>query len=392
MTAKEMHSDHRGEAIYTAELDVHFPMLTVGDTLTFAARARQPRQLPPGVDRKHFVNHLRDVIMAVFGISHTVDTAVGSDLVRGVSGGERKRVTICEVALAGAPLHCWDNSTRGLDSANAIEFCRALRLETEIFKSTACVSLYQAPQSAYDVFDKVTVLYEGRQIFFGRADEAKQYFIDLGFECPPRQTTPDFLTSMTSPSERIVRFGFESKVPRTPDDFAAAWQSSTQYTALQADIEQYKIDHAINGPDATAFRASKHAQQAKGQRRKSPYILTYPQQIQLCLWRGWKRLKGDPSITLFSLTARSIIAVIVGSLFYNLGETSSTFFTRGALLFYSCMLNAFSSAMEVCYHPPNCWQHQSNSNRSGPCLRNGQLSRSTADMHSTILLPRVWRP
>ena len=48
MTAKEMHSHHRGEAIYTAEVDVHFPQLTVGDTLTFAARARQPRSLPGG--------------------------------------------------------------------------------------------------------------------------------------------------------------------------------------------------------------------------------------------------------------------------------------------------------------------------------------------------------
>jgi len=388
MTAKEMNSHHRGETLYTAELDVHFPMLTVGDTLTFAARARQPRQLPSGVDRTYFVNHLRDVIMAVFGISHTVDTMVGGDMVRGISGGERKRVTICEAALSGASLHCWDNSTRGLDSANAIEFCRALRLGTELFKSTACVSLYQAPQSAYDVFDKAMVLYEGHQIFFGRADEAKQYFIDLGFKCPSRQTTPDFLTSMTSPSERIVRFGFEAKVPRTSEDFAAAWRNSAQYTALNADIEQYKIDHAINGPDAAAFRASKHAQQAKGQRNKSPYILTYPQQIQLCLWRGWKRLTGDPSVTVFALTAHSIIAVIVGSLFYNLGETSSTFFTRGALLFYSCVLNAFSSAMEVCYSPTHSLQHESNIIRLELCSRNDQSLRSTADMLSTILLPK----
>ena len=185
-----MHSNHRGEAIYTAEVDVHFPMLTVGDTLTFAARARQPRQLPQGLNKNDFAAHLRDVVMAMFGISHTVNTRVGNEYVRGVSGGERKRVTISEAALSGAPLQCWDNSTRGLDSANAIEFCRTLRLQTELFSSTACVSIYQAPQSAYDLFDKAVVLYEGRQIFFGRADAAKQYFINLGFECPPRQTTP----------------------------------------------------------------------------------------------------------------------------------------------------------------------------------------------------------
>ena len=89
--------------------------------------------------------------MAVFGISHTINTRVGNDFLRGVSGGERKRVTIAEAALSGAPLQCWDNSTRGLDSANAIEFCKTLRSSTDLVGSTACVAIYQAPQSAYDV-------------------------------------------------------------------------------------------------------------------------------------------------------------------------------------------------------------------------------------------------
>ncbi|KAF4122746.1 ABC-type branched-chain amino acid transport system, ATPase component [Geosmithia morbida] len=347
ISAKEMHSHHRGEAIYTAEVDVHFPQLSVGDTLTFAARARQPRHLPEGLNRNAFADHLRDVVMAMYGISHTANTKVGNEYIRGVSGGERKRVTISEASLSGAPLQCWDNSTRGLDSANAIEFCRTLRLGTELFNNTACVSIYQAPQSAYDLFDKAVVLYEGRQIFFGRADEARQYFINLGFECPARQTTPDFLTSMTSSLERIVRPGFEGRAPRTPDEFARAWKESAEYKALQAEIEEYKQSHPINGPDAEAFRASKHAQQAKGQRPKSPFTLSYAQQVQLCLWRGWKRLVGDPSLTLGALIGNVVTALIVGSVFFNLPNLSSAFFQRGALLFFACLMNAFSSALEI---------------------------------------------
>jgi ATP-binding cassette subfamily G (WHITE) protein 2 (PDR) len=184
-----MHNDFRGEAIYTAEVDVHFPMLIVKDTLTFASRARVPRNPPGGVSKKAFADHLRDVVMAMFGISHTANTRVGNEFIRGVSGGERKRVTIAEAALSGAPLQCWDNSTRGLDSANAIEFCKTLRVSTDILGATACVSIYQSPQSAFDCFDKAIVLYEGRQIFFGKITEARQYFVDLGFYCPERQTT-----------------------------------------------------------------------------------------------------------------------------------------------------------------------------------------------------------
>ncbi len=101
------------------------------------------------------------VVMAMFGIGHTVNTHVGNDFIRGVSGGERKRVTIAEATLSFAPLQTWDNSTRGLDSANAVEFCKTLRTQCDVFGTSACVAIYQAPQAAYDTFDKVTVLYEG---------------------------------------------------------------------------------------------------------------------------------------------------------------------------------------------------------------------------------------
>lgn len=350
VSSEEMHRQHRGECIYTAEVDVHFPMLTVGDTLTFAARARAPREIPAGVPKHVFTNHLRDVVMAMFGISHTINTRVGNEYVRGVSGGERKRVTISEATLSGAPLQCWDNSTRGLDSANAIEFCKTLRLQSETYGSTACVSIYQAPQSAYDLFDKATVLYEGRQIFFGPAGEAKQYFVDLGFECPARQTTPDFLTSMTSPLERIIRPGFEDKAPRTPDEFAAVWKKSAAYARLQSEIEEYKVAHPFGGVDAEKFRAHKRAQQSKSTRAKSPFTLDYWQQVQLCLWRGFKRLSGDPSLTISQLFGNTIMALIISSVFYNLQMTTGSFFQRGALLFFACLMNAFSSALEVCRH------------------------------------------
>lgn len=347
VSAEEMHSHHKGEAIYTAEVDVHFPMLPVGETLTFASRARCPRTLPPGVTSKQFCDHMRDVVMAMYGISHTVNTRVGNEYVRGVSGGERKRVTIAEATLSTAPFQCWDNSTRGLDSANAIEFCKTLRLQSELFGQTCAVSIYQAPQSAYDLFDKALVLYEGRQIFFGRADKARDYFVNLGFECPARQTTPDFLTSMTAPSERVVRPGWEGRAPRTPDDFAACWKASAEYKALKEEIEAYKAEHELNGVDAQNFRNHKASTQAAGQRIKSPYTLSYAQQVKLCLWRGFKRLRGDPSLTVFQLLANSSTALIISSLFYNMQPTTSSFYSRAAVLFVAILANAFSSALEI---------------------------------------------
>lgn len=344
---KDMHKYFRGEAIYTAEVDVHFPNMSVGDTLYFASRARAPQMIPGNVSPDQWATHMRDVVMATFGISHTINTKVGNDFIRGVSGGERKRVSIAEAALSGAPLQAWDNSTRGLDSANAIEFCKTVRLSAELAGTAAMVAIYQAPQAAYDQFDKAIVLYEGRQIFFGRTNEARGYFERIGFVCPDRQTTADFLTSMTSAQERVVREGWESKVPRTPDEFAQVWKNSPERAELMKQIDSYDKRFAFKGEAYQQFVDSRKAQQAKGQRIKSPYTLSYTQQVKLCLWRGFRRLLGDPELTLTQLFGNFAMALILGSVFFNLQPTTDSFFQRGAVLFFAILINAFGSALEI---------------------------------------------
>ena len=137
-----------------------------------------------------------------------------------------------------------------------------MRHQAEYTGSTALVAIYQASQSAYDLFDKVIVLYEGRQIYFGSAQDAKAFFVDMGFECPERQTTGDFLTSLTNPAERIVRKGWERRVPRTPDEFAARWKESQARQAVHTDIEQYTAEYPIGGSHLDDFRRSRKSQQS----------------------------------------------------------------------------------------------------------------------------------
>ncbi|GMG28766.1 unnamed protein product [[Candida] boidinii] len=101
--------------------------------------------------------------------------------------------------------YAFDNATRGLDASTALEFIETLRAATNITKSTSMVTIYQAGEGIYELFDKVTVLYSGRQIYFGPISEAKQFFIDMGFQCPSRQTTSEFLTSITDPNGRTAK-------------------------------------------------------------------------------------------------------------------------------------------------------------------------------------------
>ncbi|GKZ32827.1 hypothetical protein AbraIFM66950_002460 [Aspergillus brasiliensis] len=257
-----MHQKFRGDVTYQAETDVHFPHLTVGQTLQYAALARTPHNRLPGVSREIYATHLRDVVMAIFGISHTANTKVGDDFIRGVSGGERKRVSIAELALTQSCIQCWDNSTRGLDSATALEFVRTVRLSVDVAGTAAVVALYQASQQAYEVFDKVALLYEGRQIYFGPVDQAKPYFTELGYHCPERQTTADFLTSLTNPVERLVRPGYEARVPRTPGDFAKCWEQSALRAELLGEISVFEREYPIGGSMVERFEKSRNAERS----------------------------------------------------------------------------------------------------------------------------------
>jgi len=258
-----MAKEFKGETVYNQEVDRHFPHLTVGQTLEFASYVRTPRIRVRDISRKENARYLTLVVMAIFGLSHTYNTKVGNDYVRGVSGGERKRVSIAEMTLSGTPLACWDNSTRGLDAATALEFVKALRMSTELLGACHLVAIYQASQTIYDLFDKTIVLYEGPEIYYGPTGAAQAYFEQMGWYCPPRQTTADFLIAVTSDRERRARPGYERRVPRTPDEFKAYWQSSQEYASLQKEIKDYEASYPDGGRAVVEFRELRKDMQSK---------------------------------------------------------------------------------------------------------------------------------
>ena len=202
----------RHQIVMNTEDDLHFPTLKVGETLDFASSSKLPGTRPEHLQqRKAYTSDKKESILNSLSIAHTSDTVVGDEYLRGVSGGERKRVSLAEVLASTAPVQCWDNSTRGLDASNALDFAKVLRKSAHEEQKTVVATLYQAGNGIYNQFDKVTVLVDGRQIYYGPTSEAKSYFEDLGFICTG--STPDFLTSISVPTERQITPGFEGRVP-----------------------------------------------------------------------------------------------------------------------------------------------------------------------------------
>ncbi|CAK9439082.1 uncharacterized protein LODBEIA_P33060 [Lodderomyces beijingensis] len=346
LSSEDITKNFRGEVIYSAETDVHFPHLLVGDTLEIAAALRTPHNRAPGVDREAYAKHLASAYMAMYGLSHTRHTKVGNDFVRGVSGGERKRVSIAEVSLSRANIQCWDNATRGLDAATALEFIRALKTSATVLETTPVIAIYQCSKDAYDLFNKVCVLYDGYQIYFGPADKAREYFVDMGYECVERQTTADFLTAVTNPAERVVRAGFEHKVPKSAVEFEAYWKRSAEYAALVAEIDQHFID-CEKMKTKQLFHDSHSAKQANRMKSSSSYTVSFPMQIKYVMRRNLLLLKGDPSIVIAATVIQLVMALVLSSIFYNQDETTTSLYYRGAALFFAVLFNSLNCLLEI---------------------------------------------
>jgi len=123
--------------------DIHIPTLTVGQTLDFALSTKTPgpQGRLPGLSRSHFNASVKDMLLRMLNITHTENTLVGDSFVRGVSGGERKRVSIAEMMTTRARVQCWDNTSRGLDASTALDFVRSLRIMTDVLGQTTFATM-----------------------------------------------------------------------------------------------------------------------------------------------------------------------------------------------------------------------------------------------------------
>ncbi|KAI4110064.1 MAG: hypothetical protein L6R37_000197 [Teloschistes peruensis] len=273
----------RGEYIYVPESDIHFPHLTVAQTLMFASQAR-------------------------------------------LSSKAKFRHDCLSVATESM-----ENTVKALGLS--------LRTSAEDHQTIAIATLYQASEDTYNCFDKVILFYEGREVFFGSTDAAKVYFTRLGFVCPDRSTTADFLCSITNPLERVVQEEGEDKAPRTVTDFAERWGHSPEKAKLVADIQSYeqRVVSDQMGP--------RHLQSSP-QRSQTPYKATFSKQVRLCLTRGMQRLSQDLAPPISGIIGNVIISTILGSMFYNLPDDTSSFFGRGVLLFFTILTNTLLASFE----------------------------------------------
>lgn len=276
-----------------------------------------------------------DALFQMLNIPHTRSTLVGDEFVRGVSGGERKRVSIAEMLATRAPVQCWDNSTRGLDASTALDVVKALRAMTDVLGYTNFVSLYQAGEGIYELFDKVMVLDQGHQIYYGPASEARNYFESLGFKSMPRQSTADYLTGCTDPSERqYVPGRSPTDVLFSPQGLERSFRASSFHQRSISSIEKCKTRHRSDNavPETTPRKEN---------------MLGIRGQVWALTHRQFKMRLQDRFQLFTSMTLSTVLAIVLGAAYLDLPQTAAGGFTRGSVIFASTLSAALDAFGEI---------------------------------------------
>lgn len=345
MSAQEA-KQYRGQIIMNTEEEIFFPTLSVGDTIDFAARMKVPYHLPPGIKTaEEYAQFNKDFLLRSVGISHTASTKVGDAFIRGVSGGERKRVSILECLTTRASVFCWDNSTRGLDASTALEWIKAIRVMTDVLGLTTIVTLYQAGNGIYEHFDKVLVLDGGKQTYYGPESEAVPFIEGLGFMRDDGSNRGDFLTGVTVPTERIIAPGYENKFPRTAEEIRAAYDRSSIKPRMLAECTYPESEEAAE--NTAVFKEMVAWEKHKGVSKNSPVTTDFFSQVKASVTRQYQIMWGDKSTLIMKQAATLVQALIGGSLFYNAPATSTGLFLKGGALFFSILYNALIALSEV---------------------------------------------
>lgn len=347
--SKDMRSNFRGDIVFCSEDDIHFPSLNVEQTLHVSSICREAKNRTETSPQKRddFYEDLVLNIADMLHIQNTLGTRIGNEQVKGVSGGEKRRVTIAEYLSTRPRLSCWDNITRGLDSSTALRVIQTLRQLTDASRITTIVSIYQISENIYNLFDKVMVLYEGRMIYHGSREKARDYFLQMGYQLvSAKQTTPDFICSVTDPSTRSYSGSSVALfTPRTPYEFSEYFSSS----ALgHINHDAVKTFLSSNYNNRGSYELSVKAEKSPWVWKRSPYLINVWTQARLLVRRRADILRGSWITLLNQAIVLVSMAVVLGIAFVNL-ETSSTSlsFSRESAIFMPISIIATLDITEV---------------------------------------------
>ncbi|KAM7155346.1 broad substrate specificity ATP-binding cassette transporter ABCG2 isoform 6-T6 [Molossus nigricans] len=324
---------------YVVQDDVVMGTLTVRENLQFSAALRLPSTMT-----NHEKNERINTIIQELGLAKVADSKVGTQFIRGVSGGERKRTSIGMELITDPSILFLDEPTTGLDSSTANAVLSLLKRMSKQGR-TIIFSIHQPRYSIFKLFDSLTLLASGRLMFHGPAQEALGYFASAGHHCEPYNNPADFFLDVINGDSSAVVLNREdedgeAKKTEEPlkrdkpliEKLAEFYVNSNFFTETK--VELNRLSGVQTKKKSTGFK-------------ESTYATSFCHQLRWISKRSFKNLLGNPQASIAQIIITVVLGLVIGAIFYGLTNDPTGIQNRAGVLFFLTTNQCFSSVSSV---------------------------------------------
>ncbi|XWS75284.1 hypothetical protein CRYUN_Cryun01aG0073100 [Craigia yunnanensis] len=334
---------------YISQHDLHHGEMTVRETLDFSGRclgvgtryellaelSRREKQagIKPDPEIDAFMKAtamagqktslVTDYVLKILGLDICSDIMVGDEMRRGISGGQKKRVTTGEMLVGPAKALFMDEISTGLDSSTTFQIVRFMKQMVHIMDVTMIISLLQPAPETYDLFDDIILLSEGKIVYQGPRENVLEFFESVGFKCPERKGVADFLQEVTSRKDQQQYWCRKSE--------------PYQYISVPEFVEHFSSFHIGQKLDDELRIPYDKSRTHPAALVKEKYGISNWELFKACFAREWLLMKRNSFVYIFKTTQITIMSVIAFTVFFRTkmkaGHISNGVKFYGALFF-----------------------------------------------------------
>uniref|UniRef100_A0A5B6ZC68 Putative ABC-2 type transporter family protein isoform 1 n=1 Tax=Davidia involucrata TaxID=16924 RepID=A0A5B6ZC68_DAVIN len=325
-----------GFSAYVTQEDVLLGTLTVKETITYSANLRLPSKMT-----KDEVNGIVEGTIMEMGLQDCADRLIGNWHLRGISGGEKKRLSIALEILTRPQLLFLDEPTSGLDSASAFFVVQTLRNIAHDGR-TIISSIHQPSSEVFTLFDDLFLLSGGETVYFGEAKMAVEFFADAGFPCPSRRNPSDhFLRCINSDFDNVT---------------ATLMGSHSRYDIQKSSPLMNLATAEIKAKLVEKYKCSKYATRARVRiqeistieglviEKKNRSQAGWCKQLITLTKRSFVNMCRDVGYYWLRIIVYITVSICVGSIFFDVGNSYNAILARGSC---AAFITGFMTFMSI---------------------------------------------
>uniref|UniRef100_A0A0R0KQH1 ABC transporter domain-containing protein n=1 Tax=Glycine max TaxID=3847 RepID=A0A0R0KQH1_SOYBN len=281
-------------------------------------------------------NLITDYVLRILGLETCADTIIGNEMLRGISGGQKKRLTTGEMLVGPTKALFMDEISTGLDSSTTFQIVNSVKQCVHILKGTAVISLLQPTPETYNLFDDIILLSDSHIVYQGPREHVLEFFKSMGFKCPERKGVADFLQEVTSRKDQEQYWADKDQPYRfvTSKEFSEAHRS-------------FHVGRSLVEELATEFDKSKSHPAALTTKK---YGVGKWELFKACLSREYLLIKRHSFVYTFKLSQLSVAAFVAMTVFLQTEMHRDSVIDGGiyvGALFYGLVVIMFNGMPEL---------------------------------------------